>query len=96
MVLIDFLSRQNNEDSNPHEIKCVSFKMHKVLQENHFNIYSYLGQMRSQARSSGTKLPEVHSVRKNLDPNIKLEKQHANPIKGTVVKVHISQGRARL
>ena len=35
-------------------------------------------------------------MRKNLDPNIKLEKQHANTIKGSVVKPHIGQGRAGL
>ena len=35
-------------------------------------------------------------MRKNLDPNIKLEKQHANPIKGSVVKPHIGPGRAGL
>ena len=35
-------------------------------------------------------------MRKNLDPNIKLEKQHANPIKDSVVKLCIGQGRAGL
>ena len=45
--------------------------MHKVLQENYYKIYNYLVQIRSQARSSGIKLPEVHGVRKNLDPNMK-------------------------
>ena len=35
-------------------------------------------------------------MRKNLDPNIKLEKQHANPIKGSVVKLQIGQGRGGL
>ena len=39
----------------------------------------YLIQTRSQATSSGTKLPEVHGMRKNLDPNLKPEKQHAMP-----------------
>ena len=53
-------------------------------------------QTRSQVKSSGIKLPEVHGVRKNLDPSIKLEKQHTNPIKGTVVKLHIGQCRAGL
>ena len=33
---------------------------------------------------------------KNLDPKIKPEKQHANPIKGTVEKPCIGQGRAGL
>ena len=31
MVLSDFLSRQNNDDSNPHEIIPISFNMHTVL-----------------------------------------------------------------
>ena len=53
-------------------------------------------QTRSQARSSGIKLPEVHGMKKNLDPHIKLEKQHANPIKGSVVKPSIGQERAGL
>ena len=41
MVLSDFFSRQNNDDSNPHEIIPVSLNMHKVLQENYYNIDSY-------------------------------------------------------
>ena len=83
MVLSDFLSRQNNNDSNPHETIPISYNMHRVLQENCYNIDSYVVQTRFQAKSSGIKLPEVHGVRKNLDPNIKPEKQHANPIKGS-------------
>ena len=81
MVLCDFLSRQNNNHSNCHEIIPISFIMHKVLHENYYNIDSYLVQTRFQARSSGIKIPEVHGMRKNLDPNIKPEKQHANPMK---------------
>ena len=96
MVLSDFLSRQNNNESNPHEIIPISSNMHKVLQQNYYKIDSYLVQTISQARSDGIKLPEVHGVRKNLDPNIKMEKQHANPIKGSVVKPCIGQGRAGL
>ena len=96
MVLNDFLSSQNDDDSNPHEIIPISFNIHKVLQENYYNIDSHLVQTRSQARSSGINLPEVHGMRKNLDPNIKLEKQHANSIKGSVIKPCIGQGRAGL
>ena len=44
--------------------------------------------------SSGIKLPEVTGIRKNLDPNVLSEKQHANPIKGNTEKPHIGQGRA--
>ena len=35
-------------------------------------------------------------MEKNLDPNIKPEKQHANPIKGSAEKPCIGQGRAGL
>ena len=91
-----FLSRQNNDDNNHYETIPISFNIHKLLQENYSKIDSYLVQTRSQARSSGIKLPEVHGMRKNLDPNIKLEKQHANPMKGSVVKSCIGQGRAAL
>ena len=70
--------------------------MHKILQEKYYNIDSYLVQTRSKALISGIKLPEVHVVRKNLDPNIKPEKQHANPIKGSVVKPCTGQGKAGL
>ena len=38
MILSDFLSRQNNDDSNPHEILLISFHMYKVLHENYYNI----------------------------------------------------------
>ena len=71
MVLSDFLSRQKNDNSNPHEIIPISFNMYKILNDNYYNIEKNFIQMRSQARSSGIKLPEVHVVRKNLDPNVK-------------------------
>ena len=70
--------------------------MHKILQENYYNTDSYLVQTRSQNKTSEVKLPEVHGMRQNLDPNIKLEKQHANPIKGSAVNPHIGQVRAGL
>ena len=35
-------------------------------------------------------------MRKNLDPNILPEKQHASAIKGSIEKPHIGQGRAGL
>ena len=35
-------------------------------------------------------------MRKNLDPNILPEKQHPNPIKGSIEKPHVGQGRAGL
>ena len=39
MILSDFLSRQNHDDSNPHEIIPISFNMHTpVLHEKYCNI----------------------------------------------------------
>ena len=95
IVLSDFLSSQN-DDSDPHEIIPISYNMYKVLQEKYYKIDSYLVQTRSQARSGGIKLPEVQGMRKNLNSNIKLEKQHANSIKGSGVKLCIGKGRAGL
>ena len=96
MVLSDFLSRQNNDDSNPHEIIPISFNMHQVLHKNYYNTENYLVQTRFQARSSGIKLLEDHGMGKNLDPNIKPEKQCAIPVKGSIEKPCIGQGRAGL
>ena len=83
MELSDFLSGLNNDNSNPQEIIPISFNMYQVLCKKYYNTENYLVQTRSQARSSGIKLTEVHGMGRNLDPNIKPEKQHANPIKGS-------------
>ena len=99
MILSDFLLQQKNDNSNPHEIIPISFNMYQVL-ENKFYLGNnlcndkYLIQMRSQAKSSGIKLPEVHGVRKNLDPNLRPEKQHILPKQGSLERLHIGQGRA--
>ena len=39
--------------------------MHQVLHEKYYNTENYLVQTRSQARSSGIKLLEVHGLGKN-------------------------------
>ena len=68
--------------------------MYQVL-ENQFYDDKYLIQMRSQAKSSGIKLLEVHGMRKNSDPNLKPEKQHTLPKEGSLERPCIGQGRAR-
>ena len=88
MVLSDFLSRQKMDDSNPHEIIPISFSL-KSLIENHFyqinneinqpKTNKYLIQTRSQAKSSGIKVPEIHSANKGLNPHVKLGKQRPLP-----------------
>ena len=67
--------------------------MYQILDENCYN-EKYLIQTRSQTKSSGTKLLEVYDMRKNLDPNLKPEKQHAIPKNGSMEKPCIGQGRA--
>ena len=52
--------------------------------------------MCSQAKTRGTKLPEVHGVRKELNPNLRPEKQHAIPKKGMTERLCIGQGRTGL
>ena len=38
MVLSDFLSRQNHDDSNLHEVIPISLIMHNLLHEKYYNI----------------------------------------------------------
>ena len=42
IVLSDFLSKQNNDNSNPPEIIPISFNMHQVLHANYYDIEKYL------------------------------------------------------
>ena len=60
------------------------------------NEKKFLIQTCSQAKTSGTKLLEVHRVRKELNPNLRPEKQHTMPKKGTTERPCIGQGRAGL
>ena len=38
MVPSDFLSRQNHDNSNPHEVIPISFNMHNLLRGKCYNI----------------------------------------------------------
>ena len=69
------------------------FENNFYLENNSCND-KYLIQMRFQAKSSSIKLPEVQGVRKNLDPNLKPERQHTLPKQGSFKRLHIGQGRA--
>ena len=72
MILSDFLSRQNVDDSNPHKIIQISFNLRTGLQDKYYNLEGekekYMIQTRSQTKASGAQLPEVHGTRKALDP----------------------------
>ena len=101
MILSDFLSLQKNDNSNPSEIIPISFNAYGILEENRKidvckNEGKFLFHTCSQAKTSSTKLPEVHGVRKELNPSLKPEKQPTMPKKGVTERLHIGQGRAGL
>ena len=60
----------------------------------HFGNEKYIIQTHSQAKTSGTKLLEVHRVQKGLDPNLRPEKQHTIPKQGKSERPQMGQGRA--
>ena len=87
MVLSNFLSRQKTDDSNPHKIVPISFSLRRVLHEKYYRINNstrtidtgtdkYLVQIRSQTKSSGIKLPEVHGANEGLILHTKPELQN--------------------
>ena len=90
MILSDFLSRQNVNDSNLCEIIPISFNFRTVLQDERYMI-----QTRSQMKASGVQLPEVHGSRKGLDPHKILEKQPQPIVRPSIEKKpRLGQGRA--
>ena len=103
MILSDSLSRQKQDDSNPHEIIPIFFNVQNILQSKYYSIGEreegkYLVQTRLQAKSSGITLPEVHGVDKGMDPKIRLEKHIIKPISSEVksvspIKPRLGQGR---
>ena len=114
MVLSDFLSRQKTDDSNPHELIPISFTLRNQIDNHFYQIDNgtdqpktdrYFVQTRSQARSSGIKIPEIHGTNKGLDPHVQPGKQRPLPslpiqsvVKGLpmhpIPKPRIGQGRA--
>ena len=89
-----------HDDSNQHEIIPILFIMQNILKSRHFNMNEreeekYLVQTRSQGKSSGITLPEVHGIDKGKDPNIRPEKQVIKPIITSKAK-SVSQIKPRL
>ena len=74
MILSDFLSRQIEDDSNPHEIIPISFNIREVLQENYHNIISdtYMVQTRAQtkAQANAPTRPSTQPVVQKATPKI--------------------------
>ena len=104
MILSDLFSWQNNDSSNPSETIPISFNTYSNLEgnrnfdtcNNNDDDEKYLIQTCSQAKTSGTKLLEVHGIKKELDPNLRPEKQHAIPKQDRSEKPWVDQGRAGL
>ena len=111
MVLSDFLSRQKTDDSNPHELIPISFSLRGQVSDYFYHIDNeinppsedkYMVQTRSQVRSSGIRLAEIHGANKGLDPRMQPGKQRSFPIqtvnKGMptppIPRPRIGQGRA--
>ena len=99
MLLSDFLIETKHDGSNPCKIIPISFNMYSILQEKYYTIgrsERYLVQKRSQVKSTGIKLPEVHGVSKGSDPNTQPEKQVSKPLIKEIsqIKPQIGQGRA--
>ena len=91
MVLGDFLSRQQVDDSDLHEIIPISFNKRETLKQKYYKVEEdkFLVKTRSQTKSSGIKLPAVHSTMKTLVPHEILEKQPS-----VINRPRIGQGRA--
>ena len=72
--------------------------MRSVLQDKYYNVNKneekYMVHIRSQMKASGVQLPEVHGLRKRLDPH-KIPGKQPQPIAGLDVerKPRIGQGR---
>ena len=113
MDLSGFLSRRKMDDSNPHELIPISFSLKNQVSDYFYHINNeinlprkdkYLVQTRSQVRSSGIRLPEIHGANKGLDPHVQPGKQKSFPIqtvnKGMpthpIPKPRIGQGSAGL
>ena len=95
MVLSDFLSRQKSDDSNPHELIPISFSLKDQVSDYFYRIDNennlprkdkYLVQTRSQARSSGIRLPEIHGANKGLDPHVQPRKTKVISYSGLLTK----------
>ena len=109
MIFSDSLSRQKIDNSTRHQIIPMSFCMRNVLQDRYYNKGSvrctkdkYLVQTRSQSISSGIELPEVHRVKKGIDPHVEPKRQtlkhkiESPEVKTIIKKPILGQCRAGL
>ena len=101
MVSSDFLSRQTEDDSDPHEIIPISFNIKEILKENYKNMVkdTYMVQTRSQAKAKAN-APTVQSTKpviQNTIPKVdkipmKTEKGKDSKPQSAVVNQQLPQG----
>ena len=86
MVLSDFLSRQKTDNSNPHELIPISFTLRSQVDNHFYQINNktdqpktdkYLVQTRTQAKSRGIKIPEIHGANKGPIPKPRIGQDRA-------------------
>ena len=87
MILSDFMSRQIEDDSDPHEIIPISFNIRDILQKNYHNMIKdiYMVQTRSQAKAQAN-APTV--------PSSKPATQKATPTK--IARIPIKAERRKI
>ena len=88
MILGDFLSRQIEDDSDPHEIIPISLNIKEILKENYHKMVkdTYIVQTRSQAKApatahavQSTKPATQNAIPKIERTPIKTEKEDSKP-----------------
>ena len=74
MTLSDFLSRQIEDDSNPHEIIPISFNTWEILQDNYHQLTTdtYNVQTRAQAKAQAntSTLPDTQLKKQEITPKV--------------------------
>ena len=74
MILSDFLSRQIEDDSNPHGIIPISFNIWEILQENYHHMITdtYNVQTRAQAKAQANALTilDTQPVMQKVTPKV--------------------------
>ena len=91
MVLSDFLLRQQEDDSGPHEIIPISFNMRETLKQKYYKVEEdkFWYRLDSKLNLVGKKLPAVHGATKTLVPHEIPERQPSG-----ISRLRIGQGRA--
>ena len=75
MVLSDFLSRIEGDESSPHEVIPMLFNIHSIMSNQYYTIAndiveSYRVQTRSAMKTTGVQMPKVYGAEEEVHPNL--------------------------